>query len=197
MFCPSFPFHRQYPHSAKSLSIALVQAESVTHHLSVPVLRHTSFKPSYSCIKSIRAYFRSLPQPVQDHELIIVGDRLLTDVIMANRMARKHVPRNAVSDNDEKLAMDKQDAQHSWLAHPGRIGPLAVWTNGLWKREALALRTIEKSMLAGVKKWVLGPQEAAWREELQRRFVKPLPVVDGPSANHASDDRARQVLAEK
>ena len=48
------------------------------------------------------------------------------------------------------------------------------------KREALLLRTIEKGMLRGVERWVLGPQEKAWRESLQHRFVKPVPVEEGP-----------------
>ncbi|KAI0764334.1 mitochondrial PGP phosphatase-domain-containing protein [Trametes elegans] len=91
-------------------------AESVSHHLSVPVLRHTSLKPSYSCIKSIRAYFASLPRPVRDEELVVVGDRLLTDIVMANRMSHRAPP---------------------------SVGPLAVWTEGLWKRENLALRALE------------------------------------------------------
>ena len=149
----------------------------MTYHLSVPVLRHPSLKPSYSCIKSIRAYFRSLPQPVRDEELIVVGDRLLTDVIMANRMARKRLPR-ATTPEDEKHALVAESLDSAAAAHPGRVGPLAVWTDGLWKREALALRAIEKGMLRGVERWVLGPQEAAWREGLQHRFVKPLPVVE-------------------
>ncbi|KIP08684.1 hypothetical protein PHLGIDRAFT_29464 [Phlebiopsis gigantea 11061_1 CR5-6] len=64
-----------------------LQAESVTYYLSAPVLRHKVFKPSYSCISSIRKYFTSLPTPIRDDELIIVGDRIFTDIVMANRMA--------------------------------------------------------------------------------------------------------------
>ncbi|KAI1786615.1 HAD phosphatase [Ganoderma leucocontextum] len=156
-----------------------IEAESVTYHLSVPVLRHSSLKPSYSCIKSIRAYFRSLPQPVRDEELVIVGDRLLTDVVMANRMARK-IRLQGLAYEDEKRALVEEDAQSLGPVRPDRVGPLAVWTEGLWKREALALRAIEKGMLAGVERWVLGPQEAAWRESLRHRFVKPIPVEGRP-----------------
>ena len=143
------------------------------------MLRHSVFKPSYSCIKSIRAYFRSIPQPVRDEELIVVGDRLLTDVIMANRMARKKLPRGAdAAPEDEKHALVAENLDSAGTARPDRVGPLAVWTDGLWKREALALRAIEKGMLRGVERWVLGPQEVAWREGLQHRFVKPLPVAE-------------------
>ncbi|KAI0333281.1 HAD-superfamily phosphatase, partial [Cubamyces sp. BRFM 1775] len=149
-----------------------IEAESVSHHLSAPVLRHSSLKPSYACIKSIRAYFASLPRPVRDEELIIVGDRLLTDVVMANRMSRR-IPDGTPS---EKTGLLDDDG----LRRPGRVGPLAVWTEGLWKRENLALRALERGMLRGVERWVLQPQEAAWRESLQHRFVKPLPAEDAP-----------------
>ncbi|EJF57248.1 HAD phosphatase [Dichomitus squalens] len=162
------------------IDVGEIEAESVTHHLSVPVLRHASLKPSYSCIKSIRAYFRSLPQPVRDEELVIVGDRLLTDVIMANRMARKKLSRGAIPP-DEKRALIEERDEGSGPALLDRVGPLAVWTDGLWKRESLVLRAIEKGMLKGVERWVLGPQEAAWREGLQHRFVKPVSVVEEPA----------------
>lgn len=153
-----------------------VQAESVSHHLSAPVLRHPSLKPSYACIKSIRAYFASLPRPVKDEELVIVGDRLLTDIVMANRMSRRAPPSPsmAAGDRTEKTTADI----YVGVARPEKVGPLAVWTEGLWKRENLALRALEGGMLKGVERWVLKPQESAWRESLQHRYVKPLPVAE-------------------
>ncbi|KAI8978192.1 mitochondrial PGP phosphatase-domain-containing protein [Trametes punicea] len=150
-----------------------IEAESVSHHLSAPVLRHTSLKPSYACIKSIRAYFASLPRPVRDEELVIVGDRLLTDVVMANRMSRR------ASSNPNPTGSEKTEVGgEEGLARPDRVGPLSVWTEGLWKRESLALRNLEQGMLKGAERWVLKPQEVAWRESLQHRFVKPLPVAE-------------------
>lgn len=159
----------------------ITQAESVSHHLSAPVLRHSSLKPSYACIKSIRAYFASLPRPVRDEELIVVGDRLLTDIVMANRMSRRASPPSlphsdgTTAEKTEKSRLLEDDGV---LARPGRVGPLAVWTEGLWKRENLALRALERGLLKGVERWVLQPQEAAWRESLQHRFVRPLPVTE-------------------
>ncbi|KAH9925929.1 HAD phosphatase [Epithele typhae] len=155
-----------------------IEAESVTHHLSVPVLRHASLKPSYSCIKNIRAYFASLPQPIRDDQLVVVGDRLLTDMVMANRMSRKR-PAVAAAEGEKTPLMDGQVSEES-LVHPERVGPLAVWTEGLWKREALALRLLEKGMLRGVERWLLKPHEVTWRENVQCRFVKPLPVPEKP-----------------
>ncbi|KAF9012579.1 mitochondrial PGP phosphatase-domain-containing protein [Cyathus striatus] len=63
-----------------------IQSESVSHYLGVPVLFHKSLKPAYSCISNIHTYFSTLPAPVNANELIIVGDRVFTDVIMANRI---------------------------------------------------------------------------------------------------------------
>ena len=163
-----------------NINVAIIlQAESVTHHLSAPVLRHSSLKPSYSCIKNIRAYFSSLPRPVRDDELIIVGDRLLTDMVMANRMTRRRpqVPRQDAT--DEKAALVEESGCAD-VIYSERVGPLGVWTEGLWKREALALRALERGMLAGVERWLLKPQDSAWRESLQHRFVRPLPVPPVP-----------------
>lgn len=153
-----------------------MQAESVSHHLSAPVLRHPSLKPSYSCIKSIRAYFASLPRPIKDEELVIVGDRLLTDIILANRMTWRAPPSlsQAHEDNTEKGMLEESNSRARPPAE--RVGPLAVWTEGLWKRENLVLRGLEGGLLKGVEKWVLKPQETAWYESLQQRFVKPMPL---------------------
>ncbi|KAI0628389.1 mitochondrial PGP phosphatase-domain-containing protein [Trametes polyzona] len=150
-----------------------IEAESVSHHLSVPVLRHTSLKPSYACIKSIHAYFASLPRPVKDEELVVVGDRLLTDIVMANRMSRRAVSHPPSSASEKSATGDDSSAPR-----PERIGPLAVWTEGLWKRENLALRALERGMLKGAERWVLKPQEVALRESLQYRYVKPVPVAE-------------------
>ncbi|KAI0827646.1 mitochondrial PGP phosphatase-domain-containing protein [Trametes gibbosa] len=151
-----------------------IEGHSVSHHLSAPVLRHTSLKPSYACIKSIRTYFASLPRPVKDDELVIVGDRLLTDIILANRMARRapSLKPKAHEDDIQKSVSEASDR----IEGPARVGPLAVWTEGLWKRENLVLRALEGAMLKGVERWALKPQEAAWYDSLQRRFVKPAPV---------------------
>ena len=103
---------------------------------------------------------------------------MLTDVVMANRMLRRRPIAQDSTGRREKRE-EKQTSQE--LARPDRVGPLAVLTEGLWKREALALRALEKGMLAGVEKWILKPQEAAWREALQHRFVKPEPMIEEPA----------------
>ncbi|TCD64384.1 hypothetical protein EIP91_004131 [Steccherinum ochraceum] len=141
-----------------------IQAESVSHYLSVPVLRHPSLKPSYSCIKSIRTYFASLPTPVKDEELIVVGDRIFTDVVLANRMARRKTP-PARLDNEKGPI-------HS------AIGPLSIWTTGVWERESMTMRWLEKLTMQGVDRLVnsqKGSEAPDWS-----RFIKPLPSPPSP-----------------
>lgn len=160
-----------------------IEAESVSHHLSAPVLRHPSLKPSYACIASIRAYFASLPVPVRDDELIIVGDRLLTDVVLANRIARVRTwafpSRPSSSSRSSPLSSEKTPLNEKGAGSvevPGR-GPLAVWTTGLWQRDATVLRWIERGLLRGVQRWVVPDVPGA--EEFCR-FVRPLPPMEEP-----------------
>lgn len=116
--------------------IQFSQAESVSHHLSVPVLRHRALKPAYSCIASIRRYFGSLGTPIKDEELVIVGDRIFTDVVMANRMHRYP----ARSSQEKGAEME-------------RSGPLAVWTTGVWQRESMMIRWLEKGLIDMLTRW--------------------------------------------
>ncbi|OCH91083.1 hypothetical protein OBBRIDRAFT_729485 [Obba rivulosa] len=166
------------------IDLKCIQAESVSHHLSVPVLRHPSLKPSYACIASIRAYFASLPVPIRDDELIIVGDRLLTDVVLANRIARVRTwsfrPAHSRSSNSniasEKFPVsEKQASLDKEVSRPA--GPLAVLTTGLWKHDAPVLRALERGLLRGVQRWVV--RDMLGTEEL-RRFVQPLPPAEEP-----------------
>jgi len=107
-----------------------IEAESVSHHLGVPVLFHSKKKPS--CEDVITRYFASLPAeyppveaipsttPLPPHpistippsKLIIVGDRLLTDVLLANKLRA-----------------------------------LPIWTTSLWRRELMGIRAIEIGFL--------------------------------------------------
>lgn len=124
------------------------QAESVTYHLSVPVLRHQVFKPSYSCIAAIRTYFSSLPVPIKDEELIVVGDRIFTDVVLANRMSRL-LPALAppAGGNPEKNA-PQVDTKRM------RVGPLSIWTSGVWQRESMPMRYVEKTFMRSIQQYV-------------------------------------------
>jgi phosphatidylglycerophosphatase GEP4 len=103
-------------------------------------LRHNTPKPGYSCIRGVRNYFGSLPNPVKDEELVVIGDRIFTDVVMANRMKS--------GDN-------------------GGRGPLAIWTSGVWKKEAMGTRWIEKKLVEAVTKHTNG------ENQYTTQFLKP------------------------
>ncbi|KAH8827886.1 HAD phosphatase [Flagelloscypha sp. PMI_526] len=123
-----------------------IQAESVRHHLEVPVLLHSSLKPSYKTIQSIRTYFSSLPAPIREEELVVVGDRLFTDVVLAHRLRRKD----------------------------SEIGPLSIWTTGLWEREALFMRWCEKLLLSGVQRWSKPTASYDQLSGLSSRVTQPI-----------------------
>ncbi len=128
----------------------------MTHHLSVPVLRHRSFKPSYSCIKAIRKYFSSLPRPIHDDQLIVVGARIFTDVVLANRMMRRREKGRA------------------------KEGPLSVWTEGVWGRESMVLRAAERKITELARRWVnrnanVGGETGETATLDYERFVRVIP----------------------
>lgn len=81
----------------------MLEAESLQRNLGVPVLIHGTKKPNTGCIKEIYAYFESLNSSrlepssslrkthaegiaSRQQKLVICGDRLLTDVLLANQM---------------------------------------------------------------------------------------------------------------
>ncbi|KAJ7270072.1 mitochondrial PGP phosphatase-domain-containing protein [Mycena haematopus] len=128
-------------------------AESVKRSLQVPVLFHSTLKPGYSCIKAIRRYFSSLRTPVRPEQLIVVGDRIFTDVVLANRL--RNLERGSgffhmcfrcgferggtiMTENDAAIASRHRSFEN---------GPLAIWTTGVWKREATVMRWCEKKLV--------------------------------------------------
>lgn len=139
-----------------------LQAESVAHHLGVPVLPHKYLKPAYSCISSIRTYFSTLKTPLREDELIVVGDRVFTDVVMANRMRMARV-KEVNSPNLIQMSMQSAFEKEGTLSTeketvgiddtPRTNGPLAIWTTGVWKRESMFMRYLEKGLVDAVKKW--------------------------------------------
>lgn len=106
------------------------------------MLRHQTQKPGYSCIQDIRRYFASLKKPIADKELVIIGDRVFTDIVLANRMrvVRDGTPHKAI---DETVEIDvaKRDA------------PLAVLTDKVWKKESMFMRFLEKKMASFMTRW--------------------------------------------
>ncbi|KAJ7188790.1 mitochondrial PGP phosphatase-domain-containing protein [Mycena filopes] len=128
-----------------------IQAESVKRSLQVPVLFHSTPKPGYSCIKGIQRYFSSLRTPVRTEQLIVVGDRVFTDVVLANRlrnlergsgflhMCFRCVFERGGTPGRENDAASSQRSTES--------GPLAIWTTNVWKQEATIMRWCEKKLV--------------------------------------------------
>lgn len=143
----------------------------MTHHLGVPVLQHKSFKPAYSCITAVRTYFSSLRTPIADHELVVVGDRIFTDIVMANRMYSRR--KRAVLADPASSAAEKGTEEIA----QGSQGPLAIWTTGVWQRESMLMRWLERQLVNSVEKWSTAPPG----EPVDvRAFVKELPRVEPP-----------------
>ena len=170
---------------------AQLQAESVSYHLRVPVLLHASLKPSYSCTA---AALSALPG-VAPHELIVVGDRIFTDVILAHRLAH---PRTLTARIAARLRLAPAQpgsglggADEGPSANVGggcetARAPLAVWTTGVWVRESMAMRWAEKWLVYLVERWVQGARER--RDALEERFVKR--VLDNGDNSEKSAGRA-------
>ncbi|KZV68767.1 HAD-superfamily phosphatase [Peniophora sp. CONT] len=150
------------------------QAESVSWHLRVPVLRHRAMKPSYAAVDDIRAYFASLPAPLAPQDLIVVGDRVFTDTVLAKRLSH---PSTVFSRIAHRLRLSSHPALPNRPAGDfekgeGRVdGPLAVWTTGVWQRESMAFRWAEGKLVQLVER--LAPEAREIREENERRFVIP------------------------
>ncbi len=148
------------------------------------MLRHSTLKPGYSCIKDIRTYFLSLPDPVGEEELVVIGDRVFTDVVLANRMASRrntnifaaHGPHDNVQPMEEK----EEDVKRP---HP--CGPLAILTTHTWQRENVLGRALEKAIVGCVERWIVGPQNLNQHREFMRQFVRPSPQLLHDNSNRS------------
>ena len=83
-----------------------------------------------------------------------MGDRVFTDVVIANRMR-----------------MQSNRQQQNLLASPGAekesqleasqpeipAGPLAIWTTGVWERENMFMRWMERGLVNTVERWSTPP----------------------------------------
>jgi len=166
---------------------AQLQAESVSYHLRAPVLLHVSLKPSYSCTA---AALSALPG-LAPHELIVVGDRIFTDVVLAHRLAH---PRTLMARITVRLgfapARPGSGSVGAGAGSSGSVGftraPLAVWTTGVWMRESMAMRWAETWLVHLVERWMQGARER--RDALEERFVKR--VLDSESSAEKPAGRA-------
>ncbi|KAI0002418.1 mitochondrial PGP phosphatase-domain-containing protein [Russula compacta] len=153
---------------------AQLQAESVAYHLRAPILLHAALKPSYACAA---ATLSALPT-LAPHELIVVGDRIFTDVVLAHRLAH---PCTLVGRIAARLGLSRPGSDDSGsnagsspsagaAGEPMPAAPLAVWTTGVWTRESMAMRCVEACLVQLVERWVQGARER--KDALEERFVR-------------------------
>ncbi|ORY52172.1 mitochondrial PGP phosphatase-domain-containing protein, partial [Leucosporidium creatinivorum] len=161
----------------------LLQAESVSRNLRVPVLVHPTPKPGPACARAVATHFlpsssslppraavvwstrgRALleqgppPKRVANARILVIGDRVTTDMIMAERIAK--------------------------LGFKGvNVDTISVLTTTLHAREGLGttlLRTLERIALWGLERRRKGNLEIAKKgvEEWEDCLISaPTPVV--------------------
>ena len=116
-------------------------------------------------MKQIRSYFASLHDPVKDDELIIIGDRLFTDIVMANRLREKSWTerigvRPATTAPAHEPLNPQSASQSEILPLLTTRTTLGIWTTGVWVKEATFMRLCERKLLEGVRMWVVAPAKA-------------------------------------
>ncbi|BGP20085.1 hypothetical protein JCM10213_002665 [Rhodosporidiobolus nylandii] len=186
----------------------LLQAESVSRNLRVPVLVHKAPKPGPACVRQVAAHFL-LPQqtaplpsslalpstpsttpasqalkgqvvfsplarsaaspsppsasPSRPPRLLVIGDRLATDMILSHRISRLPLPLTLPSSAPAPPRSRAQGLlalfRRARLTHLGRSGErietVAVLTTKLHAREGLGttlLRAVEKTALWGLQR---------------------------------------------
>ena len=106
------------------------------------------------------------------NELAIVGDRVFTDVILANRLRWRCLPRTDSSPNgDGRSVTESNDTKEKVVGGDARL-PLAILTTGLWKRESLTIRWVEKGMVRLVERWSSNDERIKAKQELAARFTR-------------------------
>jgi len=162
-----------------------LQAESVSHHLRAPVLLHAALKPSYACACAALAALPGLAP----HELIVVGDRVFTDVVLAHRLSHSRTLASRIAAHLRlPPAQDSAPDDAGSSEIPGGKSPrapLAVWTTGVWKRESVGMRWAEAQLVRLIERHVEGTRER--RDALEERFVRR--ALDSGNRAGKADDR--------
>lgn len=144
--------------------------------LQAPVLYHSTAKPSYSCIKAIQRYFSSLQTPVRPEQLIVVGDRVFTDVVLANRLRNLErgsgLLRLCFRSGFEQGGTVGRETNAASGHRSIESGPLAIWTTGVWKREATFMRWCEKKLVDIIQRRISRDEIEPEQPSL---FIKELP----------------------
>ncbi|BGP43472.1 hypothetical protein JCM10449v2_007507 [Rhodotorula kratochvilovae] len=165
----------------------LLQAESLSRNLRVPVLVHAAPKPAHACARQVAAHFlapraepaqpgearqgqvvysplacalapppSSLPTPRRGPtRLLVIGDRLATDMILAHRLSSLRLPLSLPSARSSSLLSYFRRSSATRIGAEGdRIDAVPVLTTHLWAREGAGttlLRAVERAALWGLR----------------------------------------------
>ena len=104
----------------------LSSARALTAATGTPVLSHGTKKPG--CGSEIMAYFHQQKgfEDLKPEEVAVVGDRLATDCVMANRMGSYGVwVREGVVEAQRKSVFARWEwTLHDWLRRRGVVSPI-------------------------------------------------------------------------
>lgn len=98
---------------------------------------------------------------------------------MANRIARRRpapkpiAPSDGPSESESALEKTKEPVVLDPLgSRRPRLGPLSIWTTGVWERESMAMRFLETSLMQGIRRYVVADNGVEVRGGDVGRFLK-------------------------
>ena len=124
------------------------QAETISRNFGVPVLLHFGHKPTESCCQAILRHFASLANPPTS--LLVIGDRIGTDVILAHRL-------NRISSHQT----------------------LSILTTVTWSRPSpplYLLRQAESAVMSLIRRFSKPPESVNWSDCTLEEVIPELKV---------------------
>jgi phosphatidylglycerophosphatase GEP4 len=105
-----------------------------------------------------------------------VGDRVFTDVVMANRMRGgigfNNMTHTFTGRKTEPICQGSEPCQPT--------GPLAIWTTDVWEKEAMGMRYLERKLVEVVQRWAKNAKgDGPDTTRFVREFVKLEPSSTG------------------
>lgn len=158
-----------------------IAAESVSSELGVPVLLHATKKPGKRCARQIVEHFRELIQRSREPDavphVLVVGDRITTDIVLASRIGGILRSQDRPMDSGVSVNLD---------AAPRLPLCTSMLTTQIWAPEKLGtrlMRGVEDNVLKALIRVGI-PPDGGWRMRAKcvppawlRDLPKPLPVV--------------------
>jgi len=101
-----------------------------------------------------------------------VGDRVFTDVVMANRMRGM-----GFSNKTHTFRSHKTQSIDQAIEPYQPNGPLAIWTTDVWQKEAMGMRWLERKLVKVVQQWTEDAKgDGPDTTQFVREFAEPEPL---------------------